>query len=181
MFLAACGSPLDNPQKLRDSTGLEFGWDCSESTLCDVTSAPAISSGCELPVWGRAWGRFYQFCEACASPSGAWAAVSFQCRPVACDSDIDCPQIAARADDSDAIREDIYECVEGLCQNADTTRHSRDPLRSSDAALLCYANVGREETQFFESPAVRLREPALREACPISTETCVLPAVCNAP
>jgi hypothetical protein len=120
ILLVACGSPLDNPDKLRDSTGLEFGWDCSESSVCEVTSAPAISSGCEFPVWGRSWGRFYEFCSACASPSGGWAAVSFHCRPVACGSDGDCPQIATGMRDSDAIREDIYECVDGLCQNADT-------------------------------------------------------------
>ena len=180
-LLGACGNPLDIPDKIRDSTGLEFGWDCSESTLCDLSSAPAISSSCDLPVWGRSWGRFYSLCSACGLPSGGWASVDFQCRPVACDSDGDCPQIAARASDSDAIREDIYECVEGLCQNADTARHPRDALRSSDASLLCYANVGREETRFFASPAVLLREPALMEACPISADTCVLPAVCDAP
>lgn len=172
-LLVACG-PLDNPEVLRDSTGLEFGWDCSESSLCDVTSVPELSWDCEGPGWGRSWGRFYEFCEACALPGGSWYATNFACRPVACDVDRDCPQVASTE------REDIYECVEGLCQNADTERHPRDLLRTSDASTLCYANVGRDETRGFDSPAVQSREPALREACPTSAETCVLPAVCDA-
>ncbi len=175
---AASCSRLDlpNPSVVRDSTGVEFGWSCEDSTLCDITSGPAADDATTCSTgafWGRFWGRFYSVCAACPTGVGSsWGAGAGACRPLACAADADCPEII-----SDEAT-NIYECFEGLCQNEDIERFPRDALTRSDAELLCFADVPRSETTSISSPAVRTREDALASQCPDIDASCDLPPEC---
>lgn len=178
LILSACSNvPIENPEIVRDSTGLEFGGSCAENSLCDITSVPmvALEAPCEGAFWGRMWGRFYELCVACAVPGIGWVTTSPECRPLACSTDADCPHVVS------SERDDRYECSDGLSQNADVERHPRDVLTPQAARALCYATIPRADTDDPLAPETRAREEALNAECPVSAESCLLPAACSAP
>jgi len=176
----ACAPALENPDVVHDSTGLEFGWSCTDSQFCQIGSGPS-SLDFEPPscsggrTWGAFWGRFYEVCIACLIDDVGWSAAPEDCRPLACASDRDCPEFITGG------RLDAYECADGLCQNVDQSRHPRDVLRPRNAQTLCYAPVPRAETVRFDAPAVVTRREALDAECPLDAASCELPAACAWP
>jgi hypothetical protein len=78
---------------------------------------------------------------------------------------------------------DVYDCIDGLCENADTGRFPRTPLLREDAEELCFAAHPRADTVTLTAPATVTVESELDTSCtgsdPFATYT--LPADCRAP
>jgi hypothetical protein len=183
-----CGSggngygPEDNPTTLRDVTGVEFGWDCDASG-CQVgllasTPPPDPCGGDSRAAYGYAWGRFFEICSVCVSADNAfWSTFPSQCRILACDTSDDCPIIYPYASVY------IYECVNGLCQDADQNRRPRTTLDRTETEQLCYAALDRTETSDPFSAASLAVDTDLDASCtgPNPMDTCSLPTACRAP
>ena len=185
----ACGpggpsyGPADNPTTVRDVSGVVFGWDC-QSNGCEVASlpetpAPDPCGGSDRAGYSYTWGRFFDICSVCVASdgSGIWGTTPGQCRLLACDTSADCPLIYAHAPI------DIYECVNGLCENTNQTRRPRTPLIRVDAQDLCFAVYPRSETNRLSLPVPMQVEAELDAACIGSDplDTCTLPTDCRAP
>jgi len=80
------------------------------------------------------------FAVCLADVEDEWLSTPAWCRPVACQSRADCPQVF------EYERVYSYECRHGLCQNADKETWPPDFLKRKDAWLLCYAGYPRAET-----------------------------------
>lgn len=167
--------PGDNPVELVDRAGYGFGWMC-EDDRCHLGDVPFVDRAppCADAQWSLAWGRFFELCVVCPFPGG-WSSDSYLCRPAACETDADCPQLYGVLGDS------RFECASGLCQSTDLAVHPRDVLDRYDAELLCFADVAREVTMSSDDPIVVERTTLLDESCPWEADTCELPSVCLAP
>jgi len=174
--------PADNPATLRDVSDTVFGWDC-KSNGCQIASVaetppPDPCGGGERAAYSYAWGRFFDVCSVCVSADGtSWGTTPGQCRMLACDTDADCPVIYVYSP------VDVYECVNGACENADQTRRPRTPLTRTDAQDLCFAVYPRADTN---NPfgTIPMQVQAELDANCTGTDpmdTCTLPADCRAP
>jgi len=175
--------PDDNPTMVTDVTGVAFGWRC-DSSSCNVALAPATPppdpcTGSYTPGYGEAWGRFFEVCSVCAPADKAVTYVTTpgQCRVLACATAADCPIIF------ESSPPDIYECVDGLCENADQARWPRVPLARMDAEELCFAVHERSETRTVTAPATMQIEADLDANCAGTGphDVCTLPVGCRAP
>ncbi len=181
-----CGNrdygPGDNPPQVTDVTGVNFGWVCIQSG-CGVTrlGATPAPDPCDTgqPGYGYAWGRFFEVCSVCypSDASVQWSSTPGQCRMIACLTSADCPVMFENSPP------DVYECVHGLCENADVGRYPRDPLQRVDAEELCFAQLPRAQTATSSAPAAVAVETELDASCagtdPMST--CTLPGDCRSP
>jgi hypothetical protein len=175
--------PEDNPTKVRDVSAVEFGWSCTSIgcgiTALPTTPAPDACGGDDTPNYGWSWGRYFEVCSVC-DPSDAtyrFSTTPGQCRLLACSTSMDCPVMF------DISPVDVYECVEGLCENTDQGRWPRTPLRRMDAEQLCFAVHARAETRTLTSPATVQVEADLDASCAGQAfdDACSLPAGCRAP
>jgi len=174
--------PEDNPTTVRDVTGVEFGWDC-DAKGCLVgalasTPPPEPCGGDSRAGYSYAWGRFFEICSVCVSADDTgWSTWPSQCRILACDTSDDCPIIYPYASVY------IYECVNGLCQDADQSRRPRATLDRTETQQLCYAVLDRTETSDPFSDASRAVGLELDASCtgPDPMDTCSLPAACRVP
>jgi hypothetical protein len=185
-----CGSaggsgfgPEDNPTTVRDVTGVEFGWDCGSKgcqvAIVDGTPPPDPCGGGERAAYSYAWGRFFDLCSVCVSSDTTyWSTSPGQCRILACDTSDDCPVIYPYA------MAYVYECVNGLCQDADQNRWPRTPpLSRTETEQLCFAVHDRTETNSpFGAGAMQV-EAELDASCTgtYPMDTCTLPAGCRTP
>ena len=184
-----CGSdggsrygPADNPAAVRDVSGTVFGWDC-KANGCEIAylaeTPPADPcGGGDRAGYSYSWGRFFDVCSVCVSTDGtSWGTTPGQCRILACDTDDDCPIIYAYAP------VDLYQCVNGACENADQTRRPRTPLVRNDAEELCFAVYPRVETSNPFGAIPMQVEADLDANCTglYQMDSCTLPAGCRAP
>ncbi len=176
--------PADNPTMVSDVTGAAFGWLCDSSDcqvgLLAATPAPDPCSGANQPGYGYGWGRFFEICSACFPTDGSmflWSSTPGQCRLLACDTSADCPIMFTSSP------ADVYECVDGLCENADQSRRPRTPLQRVDAESLCFAVHPRSETSSLLAAASVQVEAELDANCTGSDPmaTCSLPSDCRQP
>jgi hypothetical protein len=179
--------PADNPTEVRDVSGVPFGWSCHASgcqvTLTVGTPAPDACTSNDQPGYSYSWGRFFDVCSVCVPSAGSgsgsfyWSSTPGQCRILACATSADCPVMFQ------ASPVDVYECVDGLCENADVNRRPRAPLQRVDAEELCFAAHPRADTATLLAPATVAVEAELDAACTGSDPfaTCALPADCRAP
>lgn len=161
----------DNPTLLTDTTGATFGWSCTESG-CSLTSWPDVvpAHACDLGWrWSYIWGRYVDVCAICPFETGGWHTWPALCRPVACESDDECPAIAGSPDA-------WFVCVDGLCQ--DRSVATDFTLDRHVADELCYRDVPREDTAAIE-PYEDPRQQALNETCPHDGATCELSPECS--
>lgn len=153
------------PERLRDTLGFEYGYDCGELELTVVAESPTPPecTGSEEvavfrlhPTEGMARICYFQ-----TEPGGTSGFTSADaCRPVACASRAECPGGAP--------------CVRGICRV--------DPLELTlDSALaLCLADIPWPEQCSFDAahPDFADRFDPLMESCPDDGETCTLPPEC---
>ena len=186
----ACGGcdgreygPGDNPTEVTDVTGVAFGWVCTTSG-CGVqpapdTPAPDPCDSGQQAGFSYAYGRFFSLCSVCflGGASGGWTSTPGQCRILACQTSADCPVMFRESP------ADVYACVDGLCENADTSRRPRDPLQRVDAEELCFATHPRADTTTLTAPVTVAVESELDASCTGSDplDTCTLPVDCRAP
>jgi len=132
-------TPADNPTELIDSSGASFGWSCDRNG-CEVVSEattppPPACDPTATPGYGFTARRFVAIAGMCDNTwFGRWQ------RPVACDANMDCPQLYQF---SDVYR---FECRNGLCQNADKGSYPIELITGDDAFLLCYGPFPRADT-----------------------------------
>jgi len=182
-----CGSsgygPADNPTMVHDVTGVAFAWRC-DVTGCQLgmlpeTPPPDACTGTDSPTYGWASGRFFEACSVCAPQDGSYvySTTAGQCRLLGCSTSADCPIMY---EDSPT---DVYECVNGLCQNADQTRWPRMPLKRYQTEELCFAVHDRAETRTWTAPAAMQVEAELDASCAGDSplDPCSLPAGCRMP
>lgn len=166
-LLALGCAPAATTVTAHDSVGDAFTLSCSD--ICTVTSGPSIDpvlcTGVG-PGWGWIGGRFFAVCAYCGT-----ATISGRCRPLACDTDVECPGFGT----------ETYECVDGLCQHTDEVLYPRDVLSPFAARIMCYADLPRDASESVVQEAVLTREAAMSETCPITAESCTLPPECSAP
>jgi hypothetical protein len=182
---SGCGhdyGSADNPSQVTDVSGVPFAWTCDASG-CELgrtaeTPFPDPCSSDDQPAYSYAWGRFFDVCSVCVPSSGAgWSTTPGQCRMLACQTSADCPVIYGYSPVA------VYECVDGLCEAADTSAHPRNPLRREDAEDLCFATHPRADTVSFGAPATIAVESELDANC-TGTDPfaiCTLPDDCRAP
>jgi hypothetical protein len=184
---AACRAPGygpgDNPTRVRDVTGVEFGWDC-DLNGCEIrslaaTPPPDACAATDTPNYGWSWGRYFEVCSVCDrnDDSYTFTTTAGQCRLLACATSMDCPVIF------EVSPVDVYECVGGLCENTDQGRWPRAPLRRFNAEELCFAVHDRADTRTRTSPAAVQVEADLDASCagPAFDAVCSLPAGCREP
>lgn len=180
--LGGCGAelgPEDNPTQLVDSSGVSFPWTCDERR-CQL-GAPASGSVPEPPCaagdewgFGLQWGRFHEICTVCATPGvKAWSTTDTRCRPTACSTDADCPQLYYYADGPYR-----FTCRSGLCQ-AEGDRG--DMLTNSEVRLLCLAKLDRWTTTDLLGAATQQALAAADQSCPRDGTQCDVPASCWQP
>lgn len=173
LLLAAGCSSSDNPERLRDTTGMQVGWACDEVPCQVEIIAESYVPPCEpaeSPGYGQSFGRFFSLWSTCG-PS-AWS--TFEERIVACNASADCPNLDYYEVPSS------FECVAGLCQNVDTAGFQRDRLSRFQVELLCYGATPRSETTSPFDPEVEQVETLVGQSCP-STENCAVPPECLQP
>jgi len=188
VFGLGCGSsgngygPADNPTTVRDVTGVEFGWDCDASgCLVGLLASTPPPDPCDADTragYSYSWGRFFEICSVCvAADDSYWSTFPSQCRILACDTSDDCPIIYPYAEAY------VYECVNGLCQDADQNRRPRTTLSRDETQQLCYAPLDRTETNNPFSAASLAVGAELDANCTGSNpmDTCSLPADCRVP
>jgi hypothetical protein len=187
-ILLGCGSerrygPEDNPTTVRDVTGVEYGWSCTDPgcvvTQLATTPPPNRCTDPTASAYGFAWGRFVDLCSICLArePGFYWSTTPGECRLLACETDAHCPAFYQ------AAPEEAYACVNGLCQNIDTGRFPRDVLKRIDVESLCFAVHPRGDTAAPLSPTTQEILAAIEAACPGATaiDACPLPAGCRMP
>jgi hypothetical protein len=153
---------VDQPPKIRDQSGAEFGWSCTTDGHCSVEWLGSLSpplpecSASTIPTYGHLWWRFIEVTAACAlDEDGALQTQSGWGRLVVCDATEDCPQL----DDSF----DRFECQSGYCQRSSMTS---SPPRKEDLELLC---TGTQPRFADIDPSPELAA-AIEQACPNSPQ-----------
>jgi hypothetical protein len=152
----------DQPPKIRDQSGAEFGWSCTEGGHCEVQwvqtlrpPLPECGAG-TIPTYGHLWFRFIEVTAACAlDEDGAWQTRAGWGRLLVCEEDDDCPQLP------DSF--DRFECSAGYCQR---TSMSSGPPRKEDLELLCTG----QQPRFADIDPTPDLAAAIDRACPNSTQ-----------
>lgn len=176
--LAACGDPYAElvergcADVLLDSLGAAYPTDSDAG--CRPSHGPASA---ELPcpddlepntvfIWDRLVGAC-PACDAGFSPT--------DCRPLVCEEDRDCPWMVFDdgSADGDAV---VFECIAGLCQNADQAHHDPDEIDEFDADMACLADVARRGGEYLGEPYCPGRLDVPHAACPLP-----LPDACAQP
>jgi hypothetical protein len=178
--LFGCGAGASTGT-VRDVSGAEFGWSCDQGCKVTRVADTPPPDACPNPndaAYSFTWGRFVEICSVCLEHADGvyWSSSAGQCRPIGCSVDLDCPTVIETPVST-------YECVNGVCENTDTTTYPRDQLSRDDVLLLCFADHPRAETTNDLSPASEDVETAVDAACPATdpTSACSLPVGCHAP
>lgn len=96
-----------------------------------------------------------------------------RCRPVACTTDADCPQLYQYA------TEYRFRCQRGLCQASEGERAKL--LSNRIVTLLCLAKLDRHDTQSsFDAAAITAQQVA-DASCPTDGTSCEVPTSCWQP
>ncbi len=135
LFLCSCWSP-DTTEPLVDTLGTRYTLGCDENR-CELT--PEDDDGCGEPslhgsrVLLACWGR----------PSF----IDESCRPIACDSDSDCPDSAAWH---------AYECAtDGWCLRTPSDADLYVVPSSTDTLAMCLSDVPRGASCTAEGPRIQ--------------------------
>ncbi len=157
----ACGEP--ERYDMIDSIGVRFAIEPHESggfVFHEPKEEPLpCSEELGTPMWGLGFGWMFELCSGCEDENGiGWGFSPSWCRPAVCDRDDQCAPIG----------DDVYTCVNGLCQNLD---RAQDPISEFDAGLLCRADAPRHVID--SPPEVTARFAQLH--CDDETRTCALP------
>lgn len=142
-------------RRLRDTEGRTFEASCPKGEPCRIRqkSGPRRTDKPQqtLHVGSRLVG-------VCDVTEGAPPAGPFDCRPLSCDSDTECPPLHGMKDG---------QCLNRRCAD------SAEPLGVSDSVMLCLAGtgLGREKPQQVERYALALN----------CGSPCTVPAPCQQP
>jgi hypothetical protein len=181
-LIVGCGgsSPVAEPPQpanLVDTGGAAVTWSCTRDG-CDRPTAllgtpPARSvcpAGGVVPGYGLLLGtRVTQLCEGCWSASGSssnFASEGSGCRPVACSTNADCPQLW--------FGPPAVTCQNGLCQDL------KIALDFGDVMTLCLASIPRSATQDWKGAAAAQASTLAGTSCPSKT-SCAVPPQCRQP
>jgi len=178
-WLLGCGGTEEpsleasNPTFIADTSGLAWGWDCSdEEGYCRLSAPVAHWSGlgCVAPDLGYIFffPGYLQLCLSCGTPA---ATPVNDCRYVACAVDDDCPQMTFY------VRPWTYECVNNLCMSRESPE---EPVSGANAENLCIAEWPRDSTTWFSEEYLALTMD-LTEVCPDDAEPCEVPEECWPP
>lgn len=169
-LLAWSGCGVDNPARIRDTTGASFALHC-DGDVCDLvpepgTPPPATCDG--QKVWySYSVGRFVSICSVSAIEGhDGWVSGPSLCRLAVCERDDDCPVLLGRD----------FVCRTGLCQGD-------GELGSSHVASLCFDKTPRAADCHaqIENPEVHAVFDLVRETCPWQGESCSVPSSCRQP
>lgn len=154
------------PERISDSLGNEFGYDCDEPFEVALLPSSPQPPDCED---GESFFRVHpserllRICYFEGDPESSGSTSADRCRPLACGAQADCPGAA--------------DCRNGLCQ------FSSAEITGEDALVLCLADV-QWPTACYElgaHPDLNARIAAL-EACLEDDEApCEVPAICRQP
>jgi hypothetical protein len=152
------------PERLRDTLGFEYGYDCDGFELSTVVESPTppMCSSPDVAVFRlRPGPNMPRICYFQAEPGATSGTTSADaCRPLACTSRGDCPG--------------GYPCVRGICRI--------DPLPLSEETVfaLCFADIPWPQMCSFDAfhPDFADRLEPIIEACPDDGDSCTLPAEC---
>jgi hypothetical protein len=157
-FLVAClAFACENrgPRQLRDTEGRTFEATCPKDAPCKITqmSGPRRKEKPEqsLLVGGRLVGL-------CDVQQGAAPQGPYDCRPLGCESDRDCPPLHGMKDG---------QCLNRRCSDP------AEPIGVQDSVMLCLAGTGLGR----ETPA-QIERYALALNC---GTPCAVPAPCQKP
>lgn len=155
LFLApSCAR--ESPSTLLDSTGVEALWECSRGD-CEITRASEIVPSCGERAWYVVGAG--ALAVLCVDVGGEVDPAT--CRPIVCDSDLDCPQWEARG----------YGCDGGFCS---TSALGLDHL---DVVATCLATTPREPSCAL-TDAATARIAIAEAACAEGAIGCTIPEAC---
>jgi hypothetical protein len=155
VWLAASGCQNAGPLVLRDSEGRRFEAKCPKAGPCRVAQIAGPKRADRPAQALRLGGRLVGICDVDSgqSPEGP-----FDCRPLSCDSNADCPP--------------LHGMKEGQCLN----HHCGDAAEAlgvQDSIMICLAGTGLGR----ETPA-QIERYALALNC---GTPCTVPAPCQQP
>jgi hypothetical protein len=143
------------PRSLRDTEGRTFEATCPKDAPCRLTQKSGVRRADKPRQTLLLGGRLVGVCDA---GEGADAPSTWDCRPLSCDSDANCPPLHGMKEGA---------CLHGRCSDP------AEPLRVQDSVLLCLAGTGLGR----ETPA-QIERYALALNC---GTPCVVPAPCQQP
>lgn len=142
-------------RQLHDSEGRSFDAECSPEGSCQLhqNAGPRRAGKPEQIL--QSSGRLVGICDVAA---GETSAEPYDCRPLSCKSDPDCPPAHGMKDG---------QCLNGRCSDP------AQPLAVSDSIMLCLAStgLGRESQQQIDRYAMALN----------CGEPCRVPKPCQKP
>lgn len=138
--LACVGCQKSGPRILRDTEGRTFEATCPEGATCTFVQKSGKKRADKPAQSLQVGGRLVGICDVA---EGAAADGPFDCRPLNCESDADCPPLHGMKDG---------QCVHNRCSDPSGT------LNASDAIMLCLAGtgLGRETSAQIERYALAL-------------------------
>jgi len=128
------------PRKLRDTEGRTFEADCPKDGPCRITQKSGQRRAGRPEQALLVGSRLVGVCDV---KSGAAPEAPFDCRPLSCDSDAECPALHGMKDG---------QCLNHHCGDA------AESLGVQDAVILCLAGtgLGRDSAEQIERYALAL-------------------------
>lgn len=152
------------PDRIRDTLGFEYGYDCDSAELEVIAESPPapMCSSPDVAVFRlRPTRGMLRICYFQAEPGATSGTTSAdQCRPIACTDRDECPG--------------GFPCVGGVC------RVEPLELGEDSAFALCLADIPWPEMCSFDAlhPDFAERIEPLLNACPDDGPSCMLPPEC---
>lgn len=155
IWLMALGCRAHGPRVLRDSEGRSFTAECKNEGDCKLTQSSGPKRADKPEQALLVGSRLVGICDVKA---GEPLAGPFDCRPLQCQSDTECPPLHGMKDG---------QCLHGRCSDP------AEPVGVQDSVLLCLAGTG-----FGRETAQQIDRYALALNC---GSPCKVPAPCQQP
>lgn len=139
-LMACIGCQKSGPRVLKDTEGRTFEATCPADSTCKLTQKSGKKRAEKPAQTLQVGGRLVGICDA---PEAGSADGPFDCRPLNCQADADCPPLHNMKDG---------QCVHNRCSDP------AQELTSADAIMLCLAGtgLGRETAAQIERYALAL-------------------------